>query len=165
MGLAATVIALGVRLFLLPASDTVVAADAVVVLPDSGQAGLQEGLGLVNAQVSSTLVVLGGAERIGGAERLCTGHDAVEVLCPAVAAQTREQARALAALVAERGWTAVVLVAARTEISRDTLQVSRCTEVTLLRRAVSTHDALGTPFAALAAVPSYLRALVLQEGC
>lgn len=164
MTLSVLVVALGVRLFLLPASDPVVAADAVVVLPDSGQAGLQEGLGLVNRQVSPVLVVLGGSERLGGAERLCRGAGTVEVLCPAAPQDGRGQARVLGALAAERGWTAMVLVADRSELSRDTLQVSRCTEVTLLRRAVSGSDAFGTVLAALGAVPDYLRAL-LQQGC
>jgi len=162
---ALSALAVGVRLFVLPPSDAVVVADAVVILPDSGQAGLQEGLALANRSVAPVLVVLGGPARNGGAARLCAERGPIEVLCPEVPGDGRDRARALGELVAARGWSAVVLVDDRSTSARDALQIGRCTEAAVIRRAVGTRDPVGSVLAAVAEAPRYLRSLFLQQAC
>ncbi|MGD9753402.1 MAG: hypothetical protein AB7W59_20605, partial [Acidimicrobiia bacterium] len=87
-----------VRLFVLPPTDVVARADAVVVMPDAGEGGLSTALGLVNAQQAAALVVLGGAED-PAAQRLCAGEAPVSVLCPPVPAVARLRAAAVGALL------------------------------------------------------------------
>lgn len=159
-------LAFGVRLFVMPATDAVAAADAVVVLPEGGQAGLQEGLALVNIGAAPVLVVLGGLDQNGAAaDRLCLGGGPVEVLCPAAPSDARGRARALATLIESRGWTTVALVSSRPALSRTALQAKRCTTATVLRRAAASHDGAEAALAAVAEAPRYLQTLVFQQEC
>ncbi|MEZ5266277.1 MAG: hypothetical protein R2755_31815 [Acidimicrobiales bacterium] len=153
-----------VRLFVLPPTDVVARADAVVVMPDAGEGGLSTALGLVNAQQAAALVVLGGAED-PAAQRLCAGEAPVSVLCPPVPADARLRAAAVGALLAEQRWAQVVLVSSRVHASRDALLVGRCTDAVVLRRLADGDGPAAAAVGAPAELARYLQALFFRQQC
>lgn len=165
-GLALLVVGFGVRLFVLPATDVVDSADAVVIMPGSGDGGLTTALALVNGQRAGVLVVLGGVERsVPAAARLCAGDAPVEVLCPVAPDDSRGQAAALGLLIGERAWQRVAVVSARDRSSRDALLVDRCTDATVLRQLATGDGAAGAAIGAVREIPRYLQALFFRQGC
>ncbi|MCC6438001.1 MAG: hypothetical protein IT196_23460 [Acidimicrobiales bacterium] len=165
-GLALLMLGFGVRLFVLPATDVVDSADAVVIMPGSGDGGLTTALALVNGQRAGVLVVLGGAERsVPAAARLCTGDAPVEVLCPNTPDDSRGQAAALGTLITERAWQRIAVVSARARSSRDALLVARCTDATVLRQLATGDGAAGAAVGAVRELPRYLQALFFRQGC
>jgi hypothetical protein len=160
------VLAFWFRLFMTPATDLVVDADAVVVLPGSGEGGLEAALALVNAQQARTLVIPGGLDESGSAaDRLCLGGGPADVVCPTTPGDERGRAMALGALIDERAWDRVALVSGRSTASRDALVVGRCTDAVLLRQVAPDGGGAAVIGGALAAAPRYLISLLLEQSC
>jgi hypothetical protein len=165
-GVVVVALLFALRLFVLPATDVVVDADAVVVLPGSGDEGLEAALALVNAQQARSLVILGGIDQAGAAaDRLCLGGGPTEVLCPTTPRDDRGRAMALGALIEQRGWDRVALVSGRRHASRDALVMGRCTDATVLRQVAPDDGGVAVVGGALVAAPRYLISLLLEQSC
>jgi len=159
----AVVVALAVRLVGFPATDAVVTADAVVVMAGAGEAGLQEGLVLVNGGVAPALVVVRAAP--GDAETLCGPGATVEVVCTDADPAEREQVRLVAALAAERSWGSLVLLQRRSGLSATAARFGRCTGAVVVRRAVAEPAGTDATAAAVAGLPGAVRALLVEQRC
>lgn len=164
-GLGAVIVAFTLRLFVFPATDPITTADAVVVFTDEHGTGVEDGLALVDAGVSSTLVLVGAGGGGPTTQGLCGSRDAVEVVCPPFAGGNREQARAVGSLVGERGWATVALVGGRATLTRQSLLLTRCTGATVLRWADMSDTAASAAGGALVEAPRYLGALFLSQAC
>lgn len=158
-------VGLAARLVIRPAVDPVGTPDAVVVLASGGDAALEEGIALLNAEITPVLVLPGGIDASRpAANRLCADPAPGAVLCPVVVGPTdgRGEARAVATLAAERGWQRVAVITSRQELSRSALLLRRCTPATVVRRAVDVETG---PATGVAEVGRYLVALGLRRGC
>lgn len=114
-----------------PDTDRPVRADAVVVLSGDHGERLARALELVDRGVTSTLV-FDGALDTAKAVQLCAGEVHFEVIClKPEPDDTRHEARALAALAAERRWTNVVVATSNYHVARAALLFDRCTDVDL----------------------------------
>lgn len=129
VGVGMVLMAIG-RLVLWPRLDRVTHSDAVVVLSGDHGERLRTGLDLVERGVAPTLVLLG-APDLPAADALCSTHDAsrsFEVVClrPNPDPDTRGQARAAAALAAERRWRRLAVVTSTQHVERARLLFDRC---------------------------------------
>ena len=117
----AALVALNLRLFVWPTTDTVEPADAVVVLAGGDGERLDRGLELVNEGVAPTLALS------FGPNRLCNFEQTFSVVCFTPSPEnTRGEAEAIGRLAAERGWTDLVLVTSTSHVTRARLLIERC---------------------------------------
>lgn len=133
--------------FVFPAEDVPVPVDAVVVLGGrGGNAVIDAGLDLARSGYSDQVVLstaFGGNSR---PENLCArtegiddGAIAVDCIDPDPA-DTRGEARALAALVKERGWDSVLVVTSTYHVTRARIILDRCVPGEVLMDGVDTAD-------------------------
>ena len=120
-------------LFVWPPAETGAPAhaDAVVVLSGGLNARLDPGLALMRRGIAPTLVVSGAfhGTRWKKAQRLCRGayHVRYRVLCPRPRPfSTQGEARMIARLAREHGWSRVVVVTSTFHVSRAHMLVQRC---------------------------------------
>lgn len=120
-------VAVSVPLFITYADDPAPRADAVIVLSGSKKR-LPVALELMRRDVAPTLVVSYGLEpRYPRAVTVCTTPQAFAVLCPKPDPfSTRGEARLIARLAAEHGWSSIVVVSSRFHLLRARLLIERC---------------------------------------
>ncbi len=118
-------VAVSVSWFILYDDEPVATADAIVVLAGSKHR-LPVGLELFRQKVAPTLVVSDGLDpRSPSTQRLCLDRRAV--ICPRPDPySTRGEARMIARLARERGWSSVVVVSSRFHLYRAKLLIRRC---------------------------------------
>jgi uncharacterized SAM-binding protein YcdF (DUF218 family) len=116
------------RLFVWPVTDDPGRADAVVVLDGGSGERLDEARALMERDVAPTLAISAGRELDPDeADGLCSRPQQFEVVCfTPTPDSTRGEARALATLAREHGWTDVVLVTSTYHVTRARLLVERC---------------------------------------
>ena len=116
-----------VFLFILYDDDRVAKADAVIVLAGAKRR-LPVGEQLVDRGVAPVLVISDGLDSDWThANRLCRFGRRAEVVCPRPEPySTRGEARMIARLARERGWTSLVVVTSRFHLFRARLLVERC---------------------------------------
>ncbi len=129
IGVGMVVIGVG-GLVLWPRLDLPPGADAVVVLSGDHGERLRTGLELVERDVAPTLVLVG-APDFPAADAVCSTDDAsrsFEVVClrPNPDPNTRGQARATAALAAQRRWRTLAVVTSKQHVERARLMFDRC---------------------------------------
>jgi uncharacterized SAM-binding protein YcdF (DUF218 family) len=121
-------------LFLWPPRHVPEHADAVVVLAGARGPRLTRGLALVRRGVAPVLAVSDAwSPTWVEANRLCGGRPApARVLCfHPVPYSTRGEARAVARLAADHGWTSVLVVTSRYHIIRAGILFDRCHDGTV----------------------------------
>ena len=133
--------------FVFPAEDAPEPVDAVVVLGGrGGNAVIDAGLDLARSGYSSQVVLstaFGGNTR---PENLCARPDGMDGGAIAVDCMdpdppdTRGEARALAALVDERGWDSVLVVTSTYHVTRARVILDRCLPGDVLMQGVETAD-------------------------
>lgn len=124
--LAGAVATLG--LFVWPPTGPAGRADAVVVLLGGSGERLTDGERLVATEVAPTLVVSGGGQPGSTVPPgICAAPRSYEVVCPSPPpSDTRDEARMVGRLAAERGWRRVVVVTSTYHVTRARLLVARC---------------------------------------
>ena len=115
-----------IRLFINPAVDEPVSADAVVMLAGGRGERLDRALALIEADVAPVLVIMNGTGWSKGREACLATDLEFEVLCPDDAETTREEAQEIALLADEHGWTSVTLVTSDYHMHRASTLVNRC---------------------------------------
>jgi uncharacterized SAM-binding protein YcdF (DUF218 family) len=117
-------------LFIWPWTDSPKAADAVVVLSGGRNTRLDPALELVRQGVAPVLVISGAGydRKWYKARRLCAnGARGFRVLCfDPKPYSTRGEARAIAKLASEHGWSKVDVVTSRYHVFRARMLVKRC---------------------------------------
>ncbi len=116
------------RLFVWPATDFPRAADAVVLFAGGRGERLAAAERLMAEGVASNLVVPNGtAPEWPAGNRACRDPLPYEVHCPRPDPDTtRGEARVIAALAEEKGWTRVIVVTSSYQLSRARLLLNRC---------------------------------------
>ena len=116
------------RLFVWPSTNDPRRADAVVVLDGGSGERLDEARALMERDVAPTLAISAGRELDPDeADGLCTTPQRFEVVCfSPTPDSTRGEARALATLARQNGWSEVVLVTSTYHVTRARLLVERC---------------------------------------
>ena len=122
-----TLVALSVPLFITYGDDAASRADAVIVLSGSKRR-LPVALELMRRNVAPTLVVSYGLEpRNRLSRRVCTTRQVFAVLCPKPDPfSTRGEARLIARLASEHGWSSIIVVTSRFHLLRARLLIERC---------------------------------------
>ena len=122
-----TLATVSVFLFITYADDPAARADAVIVLAGNKQR-LPVALELMRRHVAPTLVVSDGLDPLNPrAKQVCTTPQAFPVLCPKPDPfSTRGEARLIAELAAEHGWSSIVVVSSRFHLFRARLLIERC---------------------------------------
>lgn len=109
--------------------------DAVVVHAGGQGERRQHALVLMRHDAADTLVIMYG-ERADHAGRLCGQVEPYEVLCPAPELETTiGEARAIAELVEERGWTSLITVTSDYHLRRATILDRRCSGIEVIGSA------------------------------
>ncbi|GGA71503.1 hypothetical protein GCM10011490_22760 [Pseudoclavibacter endophyticus] len=121
-----------VSLVALPRVDEPQQADAVVVLGPARPQRVDTAVALVEAGYAQMLVV--SVARSGGytPDRVdvCSTQQPFEVLClPPDPNTTQGEARYIAALAAQHGWSSVILVSMHTHANRARMYVARCVDL------------------------------------
>ena len=132
----AAVLLLNVVLFLSPRAEEPTAKDGIeAVISLSGDPSrLDRAVQLMQADVAPVLVISAGElQPIARAQELCTGAAPYEVLCPEPTPwKTRGEAKAISALIEERGWTKVALVTSNYHLTRARVLFRHCTKITIV---------------------------------
>lgn len=120
-------VALTVRLFLWPAVDNPLRADAVVVLAGGRGERIALGMRLMRERVAPALVLIG-EQTEPEADELCRGgQPPFELVClPRGPRSTRTEARAVARLASDRQWRSLVLVTSNYHVTRSRMIHDRC---------------------------------------
>ena len=141
-------------------------SDAVVVLAGGGQC-IRTGVQLVERGHSPTLIVSDGGE-VGWeeVERLCASHPSYQVVCfTPQPANTRGEARAIAALADELNVDSLILVTVPTHRLRARVLLQRCTDLRISTVAAPADENwLGTARAVVHEWAGLLEATV-DRGC
>jgi uncharacterized SAM-binding protein YcdF (DUF218 family) len=167
--LAASLVSLAglLGLFVLRGDDPAGSADAVVVL-GGARSRLPVALDLMHRGVAPTLVVseLRDPADDPARARLCAqGTEAFELLCRLASPySTRGEARTVAVLARERGWSRVVVVTSRFHLFRTGLLFRRCLDAELALRGSST-PLWQLPHAIAAELAKLGLAGVVRRGC
>ena len=127
LAVAVTLATVSAVLFITYADDPATSADAVIVLAGNKQR-LPVALELMRREVAPTLVVSDGLDPLNPrAKRVCTTRQAFAILCPKPEPfSTRGEARLIAGLAAEHGWSSIVVVSSRFHLLRARLLIERC---------------------------------------
>lgn len=113
-------------LFVRPPADTPTRADAIFVLSGDRGERVAAALRLADRYPGATLVHVGTPDSIF-VRRLCAGLEGRDAVCLAPKPDnTRTEARAIAQLTRERGWTRPVVVTSTYHVTRSRLLVARC---------------------------------------
>ena len=151
------------RLFVWSPIDVPVHADAVVALGgDPGQHRAHEAIALARAGYAPVAVIsLGGNPPVSCPRPVQN----VDVVCfRANPLDTRGEAEHVAALVARRHWTRIMVVSERSQATRARLLFKRCTTVEL--RIVPVSDPVShLPYDVVYEWAALLKALVVHRGC
>ena len=126
--LAVLIASLSARLFVWPQADEPQAADAVVLFVGGRGERLALAERLMAEGVAPNLVIPNGtAPEWPAGNRACNGDLPYEVHCPRPDPDTtRGEARTIAALAAEKGWTRVIAVTSSYQLTRARLLLERC---------------------------------------
>lgn len=118
------------RCFVFPSAEPSGPADAVVLLAGDPETRLPVAVRLARAGSQVLVVSAASGEVNAPARALCRSSSGLTVICvaPAAPAGTREEARAVGALVADRGWTRITVVTSSYHAERAALLVRRCTD-------------------------------------
>ncbi len=116
------------RLFVWPSSDAPKGADAVVIFAGGRGERLAAAERLMAAGLAPNLVIPNGtAPEWPAGNRACSEDLPYEVHCPRPDPDTtRGEARTIAALAKEKGWTRVIVVTSSYQLSRARLLLGRC---------------------------------------
>lgn len=115
-----------VLLFVRPPADTPTRADAIFVLSGDRGERMAAALRFADRYPGATLVHVGTPDSIF-VRRLCAGLEGRDAVCLAPKPDnTRTEARAIAQLTRERGWTRPVVVTSTYHVTRSRLLVARC---------------------------------------
>ena len=116
------------RLFVWPPADPPVRADAVVIFVGGRGERLATAERLMAAGVAPNLVIPNGtASEWPAGNRACRDPFPYTVHCPNPEPDTtRGEARTIAALAAEKGWTRLVVVTSSYQVTRARLLLGRC---------------------------------------
>lgn len=127
LGLVLLVVA-SARLFVWPPSASPRHADAVVLFAGGRGERLERASALIRAGVADTLVITNGWDPVWPqANRLCRGEADIEVHCPTPRPDnTLGEARTVAALARQHGWTSLALVTSSYHLRRAELWLRRC---------------------------------------
>lgn len=120
-----------VRVLVFPSSDPGLPADAVVVLAGDPEVRLPVALQLAGTGPGLLVVSAAEGQVNAPARRLCEEPPRdIAVVCvePESPQSTGTEARAVAELVEERGWTHVTVVTSTYHVARARLLVGRCTD-------------------------------------
>ena len=134
------------RLFVWPAVDAPQAADAVVMFAGGSGERLPVAERLMAAGLAPNLVIPNGmAPEWPAANRACRDDLPYEVHCPRPEPDTtRGEARVIADLAEEKGWTRVIAVTSTYQLSRAKMLLDRCFEgEVLVARAQPELSVLG----------------------
>ena len=128
-----------------PPSAALPVADAVLVhAGERGRARL--GLELMEERQAPTLVLMFGTES-RWTRQLCGQTEPFEVLCPdADPVSTLGEARELAELASERGWTTVIAVTSNYHLRRAVHLDAKCSGVTVIGSASITSGSVPVRF-------------------
>lgn len=133
-----------VRLFVRPSSDVPKGADAVVIFAGGRGERLAAAERLMAAGLAPNLVVPNGtAPEWPAGNRACSEERPYQVSCPQPDPDTtRGEARTIAALAKEKGWTRVLVVTSSYQLSRARLLLRRCFDGEVF--SVRAHPVLST---------------------
>jgi uncharacterized SAM-binding protein YcdF (DUF218 family) len=126
---------LSFRFLVFPDSDPAGPTDAVVLLAGAPETRLPVAVELARTGPGVLVISAAGGEVNGPSSSLCDSPpDDVVVQCftPEAPRNTRAEARAIGALVAERGWTRITVVTSSYHMARAGLLVRRCTDAEVL---------------------------------
>ena len=157
------------RLFVWPAADAPTErADAVAVFVGGRGERLAAAERLMADGLAPNLVIPNGtAPEWPAGNRACTGDLPYEVHCPRPDPDTtRGEARAIAALAEEKGWTRVIVVTSSYQLTRARLLLGRCFGGEVL--GVRARPQLSAPAWAQRVVHEWLgwtQAQAIERGC
>jgi uncharacterized SAM-binding protein YcdF (DUF218 family) len=115
------------RLFVWPAFDPPVRADAVLVFAGGDGERQAEGARLVRSGVAPVLVVSNGGDTTSPSARACKPAQDLEVTClTPPSSSTRSEARAFAGLAERQHWGSVVVVTTTYHLRRARQALRRC---------------------------------------
>jgi uncharacterized SAM-binding protein YcdF (DUF218 family) len=121
-------VAITARLFVWPPADAPERADAVVIFAGGRGERLAAAERLMDAGLAPNLVIPNGtAPEWPAGNRSCSADLPYEVHCPRPEPDTtRGEARAIASLAEEKGWTRVIVVTSSYQLTRARLLLGRC---------------------------------------
>jgi len=126
---------LSVRFLVFPASDPAGPTDAVVLLAGAPETRLPVAVELARTGPGVLVISAAGGEVNGPSSSLCDSppdHVVVHCFTPEAPQNTRAEARAIGALVAEHGWSRITVVTSSYHMARAGLLVGRCTDAEVL---------------------------------
>ncbi|MEM9714203.1 MAG: YdcF family protein [Actinomycetota bacterium] len=159
------------RWILAPSStavDDVAEADAIVLFVGGRGERLEAAEGLLASGAADVLVIPNGrAPSWPEAAAWCGSSGDVEVLCPEPDPDTtRGEARLIAELAEQRGWTSLIAVTSTYQLSRAALLLERCFDGTVTRIDASPEAGVGTWVRYVAHEwVGHLHARVVARGC
>jgi uncharacterized SAM-binding protein YcdF (DUF218 family) len=118
------------RMFVWPSTDAARGADAVVIFAGGRGERLAAAQRLMTAGLAGHLVIPNGtAPEWPAGNRACSDDLPYEVHCPQPEPDTtRGEARAIAALAAEKGWSRLIVVTSSYQLTRARMLLGRCFE-------------------------------------
>ena len=159
---------LSARLFVWPSADDPEAADAVVLFAGGRGERLALAERLMAEGMAPNLVVPNGtAPEWPDGNRVCNGHLPYAVHCPRPEPDTtRGEARTIAALAGEKGWTRVIAVTSSYQLSRARLLLERCFDGEVLgARAQPELSALAWGQRVAHEWLAWTHAMTIERGC
>lgn len=153
--------ALTLRLFVFPAADVPVQADAIVMLAGPGD---RTGKAIELARTGYAPVLVMSTPGTRG----CSAHEApkAEVICFSPhPVTTRGEARAVAELAARHGWTRILFVTGRAQDTRARIRISRCFHGDLRVTVVGPRRLREWPYAIAYEWGALAKALIWQRSC
>ncbi|GAB3616248.1 YdcF family protein [Okibacterium endophyticum] len=145
-GLVATIVTwilVGLPLFVFPHTDEPRKVDAIIVLGPS-KYGMEYAENLMDQGLSGNLVISSSREDGEYVSEACSARRPYAVTCFAPdPGTTQGEARAIAGLALENGWTEVAVVTIVTHVNRARLIIGRCYTGTLNVYAYARHLSLG----------------------
>ena len=159
---------LSARLFVWPSTDDPRVADAVVLFAGGSGERLAAAERLMAAGLASNLVIPNGtAPEWPAGNRACNDDLPYEVHCPRPDPDTtRGEARSIAYLAKENGWTRVIVVTSAYQLSRARLLLGRCFDGEMLGvRAQPDLSALGWTQRIGHEWVAWTYAMTLERGC
>ncbi len=147
-----------------PGSDDPHVVDAVVVLSGE-QRRIERGLALLGVGWAPRLVVSRG-ERWGTVAPYCGAGELSPIWCPEPEVNsTRGEAQMIARLVAENGWTSLIIVTNAYHAARARMLVERCLDDSVDVRWVLAKSARPSPGLLRSEVVKRLYSAVLERSC
>ncbi len=158
-----------VGLFITPARSEPVPADAIVVLAGGSGERIERGLDLIRQGYADVLVVSTGTGSAAGAVDCDASPDGGQptVMCVAPPSDnTRGEAKMVADLAAEHGWSRILVVTSTYHVTRSRWMFERCTDAEVVAVAAAADIPLPTHFnAVFHEWAGALIAQTVQRGC